>query len=75
MGAVNINFRSETFPLEQMVSTGEMLRLNQVQQRDTPPAATNGADPSGGTGANNTASTSQPSPSGDGTDAVAPSPA
>ncbi len=41
-GEVLINFRSETFPLEKMVNTDQMMQLNQAQQgyRGTPgPAA------------------------------------
>ncbi|HEY6911659.1 MAG TPA: hypothetical protein VI356_19935 [Myxococcales bacterium] len=42
MGEVAINFRSETFPLEKMVNTDQLARLNQAQAgagRATPPAA------------------------------------
>lgn len=37
-GEVSINFRSETFPLEKMVNTDQMMRLNDAQQgyRGTP---------------------------------------
>ncbi len=40
MGEVAINFRSETFPLEKMVNTDQLMRLNQAQAgagRATPP--------------------------------------
>ncbi|HZX94670.1 MAG TPA: hypothetical protein VFE90_09140 [Myxococcales bacterium] len=40
MGEVAINFRSETFPLEKMVNTDQLARLNQAQAgagRATPP--------------------------------------
>ncbi|MFH1465889.1 MAG: hypothetical protein ABIO70_15990 [Pseudomonadota bacterium] len=42
MGEVNINFRSETFPLEQMINSDQMLRLNDIQangSRGTPATA------------------------------------
>jgi hypothetical protein len=31
-GEVSINFRSETFPLEKMVNTDQMMRLNDAHQ-------------------------------------------
>jgi hypothetical protein len=42
MGEVSINFRSETFPLEKMVDSGQMLQLQQAQRgpgRGVPAAA------------------------------------
>jgi hypothetical protein len=47
-GEVNINFKSETFPLEKMVDSGQMMQLQQAQQRSLgrgAPAA--GATPAG----------------------------
>jgi len=52
MGEVNINFKSETFPLEKMVDSGQMIQLQQAQQRGTArgvPAA--GAAPASGAAA------------------------
>jgi len=53
-GEVSINFRSETFPLEKMVNTDQMMRLNEAQQgyRGTPGPggkAAAGAAPAAGT--------------------------
>ena len=48
MGEVSINFRSETFPLEKMVNTDQMTRLNQAQAgagRAAPPAGAAAAAP------------------------------
>jgi hypothetical protein len=41
MGEVSVNFRSESFPLEKMVDTDQMMRLQQAQGpgRGVPPAA------------------------------------
>jgi len=50
-GEVSINFRSETFPLEKMVNTDQMMRLNDAQQgfRGTPgPRAGAGAPAAAG---------------------------
>jgi hypothetical protein len=41
MGEVSINFRSETFPLEKLANSDQVMRLNEAQQgagRATPPA-------------------------------------
>jgi hypothetical protein len=45
MGEVSVNFRSETFPLERMVDTDQMMRLQQAQGagRAAPPPASAGA--------------------------------
>jgi len=49
MGEVSINFKSETFPLEKMVNTDQMTRLNQAQAggagRAAPPAPAPAAAP------------------------------
>ena len=48
MGEVSINFKSETFPLEKMVDTDQMMRLTQAQGngRGAPPPGAPGATPS-----------------------------
>ena len=48
MGEVSVNFKSETFPLEKMVDTDQMLRLQQAQGagRGAPPPPAPGATPS-----------------------------
>ena len=43
MGGVSINFKSETFPLEKMVSTDQMMRLQQAQGPAGEVAAGHGA--------------------------------
>ena len=47
MGEVSVNFKSETFPLEKMVDTDQMMRLQQAQGagRGAPPPAAPGATP------------------------------
>ncbi len=44
-GEVSLNFRSETFPLEKMMSSGQLFQLNQAQSgaRGVPPSTTPGA--------------------------------
>jgi hypothetical protein len=46
-GEVNVNFRSETFPLEKMIDTDQMVRLQQAQSagRAAPPPPAAGAAP------------------------------
>lgn len=50
-GEVSINFRSETFPLEKMVNTDQLMQLNQAQQgfRGTPGPAAASAPAAGST--------------------------
>ena len=47
MGEVSVNFKSETFPLERMVDTDQMMRLQQAQGagRGAPPPGAPGAAP------------------------------
>jgi len=53
MGEVSVNFRSETFPLEKMVDTDQLTRLQQAQGpgpgRGVPPAAPAGSAPASST--------------------------
>lgn len=46
-GEVSLNFRSETFPLEKMMTSGQLFQLNQVQSgaRGVPPASTTTGTP------------------------------
>lgn len=47
MGEVSVNFKSESFPLEKMVNTDQMMRLNEAGAgRGSLPAAAPGATPS-----------------------------
>jgi hypothetical protein len=52
MGEVSINFKSETFPLEKMVDTSQMMRLESAQQggagRGAPPPRAAGNAPTAG---------------------------
>jgi hypothetical protein len=52
-GEVSLNFRSETFPLEKMVNTDQILRLKDAQGagRGTPPAAAGPSAPTTGAAA------------------------
>jgi len=55
-GEVSLNFRSETFPLEKMMTSGQLFQLNQAQSgvRGVPPTTTAAA----------AAPTASPPPSG-----------
>jgi hypothetical protein len=59
MGEVSVNFKSETFPLERMVDTDQMMRLTQAQGagRGAPPPPAPGAVPA-------TPATAAPAPAG-----------
>jgi hypothetical protein len=53
MGEVSVNFRSESFPLEKMVDTDQLMQLQRAQGagRGAPPASAAGAAPPPATGA------------------------
>jgi len=53
MGEVSVNFKSESFPLEKMVDTDQLMQLQRAQGagRGAPPASATGAAPPAGAGA------------------------
>jgi hypothetical protein len=63
MGEVSVNFKSESFPLEKMVDTDQMMRLTQAQGagRGAPPPPAAGATPAAPV-ASAPASTAAPAP-------------
>lgn len=46
-GEVSLNFRSETFPLQEMVNTDQMFKIRQARGEQGPPAAAPAAAPAG----------------------------
>jgi hypothetical protein len=66
MGEVSVNFKSETFPLERMVDTDQMMRLQQAQ------GAGRGALPPGAPGATPSAPAAAPASTAPATTAPAP---